>query len=65
MNWTGKVKQLCFTPDVDISDDVDHLDFHSPDTYELMLPMLILKFSKKGFSSRREISSKKVLTFRK
>ena len=33
MNWTGKVKQLCFTPDVDISDDVDHLDFHSPDTY--------------------------------
>ena len=48
MNWTGKVKQLCFTPDVDISDDVDHLDFHSPDTYELMLPMLILKFSKKA-----------------
>ena len=46
MNWTGKVKQLCFTPDVDISDDVDHLDFHSPDTYVLMLPMLNLKFSK-------------------
>ena len=59
MNWTGKVKQLCFTPDVDISDDVDHLDFHSPVTYVLMLPMLNLKFSKKALVADAKSAVKK------